>query len=72
MEKNIHKQSFMLESSLDFYPLERIFLYFMAGQKRKFLAPGSSHVTYVCLELFHCKLGTPYVLRAVIIHAGLP
>lgn len=71
MERDIHKQSFMLESSSDFYLLERIFLHFMARQKRDFLAPGSLHVTYACLELFHCTLGTHYILRAAIIHLGL-
>lgn len=71
VERNIHKQSFMLERSSDFYLLERIFLHFMARQKRNFLAPGSLHVTYACLELFHCTLGTHYILRAVIIHLGL-
>lgn len=36
VEKTIYNQSFMLESSLDFYLLERIVLHFMAREKSNF------------------------------------
>lgn len=35
------------------------------------MAPGSSHVAYVCLELFHCTVGTHYTLRAAAIYLSL-
>lgn len=39
--------------------------------EENFLAPGSSHVAYVCLELFHCTVGTHYILRAAAIYLSV-
>lgn len=66
-----HKQSFVLEISLDFYILQRIFFCSLWPDNREIFAPDSSCITYVCLEMFHCTVGSHYTLRAAIIRLSL-